>query len=75
MAYIESGEKTDIEVTMGDVYTEFDQMRKRLDIREFDSCVVNRKYAFEKAGIPLESEYLKVAYSFNGTDISAFHLV
>ena len=51
---------------MADVYKEFDALRKKHGIRQFDSCCVSRQYAFEVAGIPLESEYLKVAYSFTG---------
>jgi DNA polymerase alpha subunit A len=60
------GNETDTDVTMGDMYNEFDQIRKKSMIREFESCVVSRQYAFEIPGIPLESDYLKVVYPFTG---------
>ena len=60
--------ETDRDVTMGDVYQEFDKLRKSLNIREFGSCSVSRQYAFELSGIPQESEYLKVVYPFAGKE-------
>jgi DNA polymerase alpha subunit A len=55
---------------MADVYAEFDEIRRRSNIKEFESCSVDRQYAFEIAGIPLESEYLKVAYPFTEPALS-----
>ncbi|KAJ3196293.1 hypothetical protein HK101_009401 [Irineochytrium annulatum] len=52
------------EISMGDVYAEFDSVRKKFKIKEFMSRPVTRKYAFEIPGIPVESEYLKVVYPF-----------
>ncbi|KAJ3276787.1 DNA-directed DNA polymerase alpha catalytic subunit pol1 [Terramyces sp. JEL0728] len=57
--------ETDYPVSLGDVYLEFDEIRKKYGIKEFASKVVNRKYAFELPGIPAESDFLKVLYSFN----------
>ena len=58
--------ETDREVSISDVYQEIDALRKKHDIKEFDSCCVSRKYAFEIPGIPSESDYLKVVYPFDG---------
>ncbi|KAJ3412036.1 DNA-directed DNA polymerase alpha catalytic subunit pol1 [Chytridiales sp. JEL 0842] len=56
--------ETDIEVTMKDVYDEVDGIRSKYHIQEFFSRPVSRKYAFEIPGIPAESDYLKIAYSY-----------
>lgn len=66
MSMIEFKNETDREVSISDVYQEIDALRKAHDIKEFDSCCVSRKYAFEIPGIPSESDYLKVVYSFDG---------
>ncbi|KAJ3315983.1 DNA polymerase alpha catalytic subunit [Boothiomyces sp. JEL0838] len=57
--------ETDYPVTLQDVYKEFDEIRKSYGISEFASKMVTRKYAFELPGIPAESDYLKVLYSFS----------
>ncbi|RKO95074.1 hypothetical protein CAUPRSCDRAFT_9402, partial [Caulochytrium protostelioides] len=51
-------------VTMAHVFSEFNQLRKPHKIGEFKSKVVDRKYAFETAGIPAQGQYLKVVYPF-----------
>jgi DNA polymerase alpha subunit A len=49
---------------MDDVGKEFDDVRKKHKITEFASRTVTRKYAFELAGVPQESKYLKIVYSY-----------
>ncbi|ORY28383.1 hypothetical protein BCR33DRAFT_667040 [Rhizoclosmatium globosum] len=58
------GQDTDIDVSMADVYEEFDNVRSKFGVKEHKSRPVSRKYAFELPGIPVESDYLKVAYSY-----------
>jgi DNA polymerase alpha subunit A len=58
--------ETDIEVEMRMVYEEVDNVRSKRGIRSFRSRTVEKKYAFEVAGVPAESEYLEVAYPFTG---------
>ncbi|KAJ3350429.1 DNA-directed DNA polymerase alpha catalytic subunit pol1 [Entophlyctis luteolus] len=55
---------SDIDVTMPQVYEEFDKLRQKYGIKEHKSRAVSRKYAFEIPGVPVESDYLKVAYSY-----------
>jgi DNA polymerase alpha subunit A len=64
--YSDNGQNTDIEISMKDVYEEFDALRKKAKIGQFFSKAVTRKYAFELPNIPVESDYLKVVYSFAG---------
>ena len=49
---------------MQSVYHEFDSIRGKFNIKSFKSRIVTRKYSFELPGIPAESEYLKVGYSY-----------
>ncbi|KAJ3040455.1 DNA-directed DNA polymerase alpha catalytic subunit pol1 [Rhizophlyctis rosea] len=60
----DSGHETDVEVTMQDVWAEWGELRKKHRIGTFKTKPVSRKYAFEIPGIPADSEYLKVLYSF-----------
>ncbi|KAJ3052467.1 DNA-directed DNA polymerase alpha catalytic subunit pol1 [Rhizophlyctis rosea] len=60
----DDGHETDVEVTMGDVHKEWNELRRKYRIGEFKSVTASRKYAFEIPGIPAESEYLKVLYPF-----------
>ncbi|KAJ3136539.1 DNA polymerase alpha catalytic subunit, partial [Physocladia obscura] len=60
----EGNSDTDIDVTMQEVFTEFDKVRQKFGVKEFKAKPVTRKYAFEIPGIPVESEYLKVAYPY-----------
>ncbi|KAI9348733.1 putative DNA polymerase alpha catalytic subunit [Zopfochytrium polystomum] len=55
---------SDNDVIMGDVYKEFVEVKKKFKISQFLSKQVTRKYAFELPGIPMESEYLKIAYPY-----------
>ncbi|KAI8620567.1 DNA polymerase family B-domain-containing protein [Chytriomyces sp. MP71] len=61
----QGGADTNIDVTMSDVYKEFDHVLSKHRVKEKRSCVVQRKYAFEIPGVPVESDYLKVAYGYN----------
>ena len=56
---------------MGEVYQEFDAIRKKNHIKEFRSKPVSRKYAFELPSIPAESDYLKVLYQFSEPSLPA----
>ncbi|KAJ3061739.1 DNA polymerase alpha catalytic subunit, partial [Podochytrium sp. JEL0797] len=51
-------------VTPQDLYEEFDNVRSKFQVKEHKSRMVSRKYAFELPGVPVESDYLKVAYSY-----------
>lgn len=62
------------EVTMQDVYNEFDAIRTRHGITKWASKKVVRKYAFDVPGVPSESDYLKVHYSFEGRLLCGFCL-
>jgi predicted RNA-binding protein Jag len=57
----------EIDIEMQDVYDEFDQIRRKHGIRDFGCKFVKRNYAFEVPGVPAESDYLKVVYSFDRT--------
>ncbi|KAI8588729.1 DNA polymerase family B-domain-containing protein [Geranomyces variabilis] len=63
------GHPTDKEVTMTDVYTEFDELRRKHRVTEFASAKVTRNYAFELPGVPAEAEYLKVVYPFSQPEL------
>lgn len=56
---------------MGEIYKEFDELRRRHKISSFASKPVSRKYAFELPDIPAESDYLKVVYPFSEPEIPA----
>ncbi|KAI9346208.1 hypothetical protein BDR26DRAFT_956003, partial [Obelidium mucronatum] len=61
---ISGGVDTDIDVTMQDLNEEFDTVRAKFGVKEHMARPVSRKYAFELPGIPVESDYLKVVYSY-----------
>ncbi|KAJ3182355.1 DNA-directed DNA polymerase alpha catalytic subunit pol1 [Geranomyces variabilis] len=63
------GHPTDKDVTMTDVYTEFDELRRKHRVTEFASAKVSRNYAFELPGVPAEAEYLKVVYPFSQPEL------
>ncbi|CAJ0769423.1 22753_t:CDS:10, partial [Entrophospora sp. SA101] len=62
--YDEEGNDTNTEVTMEDVHKEIESICLKHKIMSFTSKTVSRKYAFELPGIPSDSDYLKVKYSF-----------
>ncbi|XP_071492723.1 DNA polymerase alpha catalytic subunit-like [Diadema antillarum] len=63
---LKKGADSDEEVTMMDVYKEFDTMATKYKIMKFRSKKVTKQYCFEKAEVPAESEYLEIKY---GADI------
>ncbi|XP_071838856.1 DNA polymerase alpha catalytic subunit-like [Apostichopus japonicus] len=52
----------DKEVTMPDVYEEFDDLATHYKITKYRSRKVTKQYCFSVSGIPAESEYLEVRY-------------
>ncbi|PVD18466.1 hypothetical protein C0Q70_21015 [Pomacea canaliculata] len=55
---------TGITVTMKDVYQEFNEkVAVKHKIMKFKNRIANKKYAFEKTEVPVESQYLEVRYS------------
>ncbi|KAJ2943908.1 hypothetical protein O0L34_g8229 [Tuta absoluta] len=57
-------ENTDDEVTMMDVYEEFNRsVASELGLKEFKSRKVTKNYCFNLPDIPAESDYLEVRYS------------
>ncbi|XP_041482401.1 DNA polymerase alpha catalytic subunit-like isoform X2 [Lytechinus variegatus] len=63
---LKKGVDTDKDVTMMDVYQEFDAMTTKYKIMKFRSKKVTKQYCFEKSEVPAESEYLEIRY---GADI------
>jgi hypothetical protein len=61
----DSGDKTDKQVEMNDVYEELDHIFSKNNIKEFACRPVERGYAFDDVpDAPAEGTYMKVAYSF-----------
>lgn len=59
--------ETDVVPTPGDVYSDFDRIRKKFGIKSFRGKFVKRKYAFGESDVPRrETQWLKVVYGFNG---------
>lgn len=57
-------ESTDEEVTMMDVYEEFNtKVASEIGLKEFKSRKVTKNYSFNLPDIPAQSEYLEVKYS------------
>ncbi|KAI9099252.1 DNA polymerase family B-domain-containing protein [Phlyctochytrium arcticum] len=67
----DGGHPTDIEVEFSAVYREFDELRRKHNVKEFLSGTVSRQYAFELPGVPAESDYMKVIYPFSQPEIPA----
>ncbi|KAF7726453.1 DNA-directed DNA polymerase alpha catalytic subunit pol1 [Apophysomyces ossiformis] len=59
-----SGNPTEEEVEIGDVYSEISGLCSKLGVRKWGSKSVTRKYAFELSDVPAEAEYLKVVYDY-----------
>lgn len=55
--------KPEYQERLGEVDEELESYRKKYSIRKWVKAPVIRKYAFEVAGVPIESEYIKVRYS------------
>lgn len=64
------GHETSEEVGMEDVYTEVDELMRKMkvDMTKIKPCT--RKYAFELEDVPKEAEYLKLLYPYNKPAIS-----
>ncbi|XP_071798357.1 DNA polymerase alpha catalytic subunit-like [Asterias amurensis] len=60
---IKTKQNTGQEVTMTDVYHEFDELTNKYKIMRYRSKKVTKQYCFEKEGVPAESEYLEVRYA------------
>jgi len=63
-AFLENGAPTGEDVTIVDVYEEVAAKMDAFHVPKWGSKAVQRKYAFELAGIPSEATYLKVVYPF-----------
>ncbi|KAI8978630.1 DNA polymerase family B-domain-containing protein [Pilobolus umbonatus] len=61
----DSGEPTEIEVAMEDVYSEFSDLCSKKRITKWLSKEVKRNYAFELKDVPFEANYLKVLYGYD----------
>ncbi|KAK7687728.1 hypothetical protein QCA50_008944 [Cerrena zonata] len=58
--------ETDVVPTPGDVYSDFDRIRKKFGIKSFRGKFVKRKYAFGESEVPRrETQWLKIVYGFN----------
>lgn len=60
-------EETDDIPELQDVYSDFDQVRRKAGIKKFRAKFVKRKYAFGEKEVPREERmWLKVVYGFDG---------
>ncbi|CAG8551442.1 12204_t:CDS:10 [Ambispora leptoticha] len=60
-----NGNTTDVVVTMNDIKIELQKILQRYKITTWASKVVSRKYCFEMADVPSDTNYLKVVYSYS----------
>jgi DNA polymerase alpha subunit A len=60
-----SGRVTSDEVEMLHVYEEIDQLMSKQHVNMFKIKECKRKYAFERAEIPKEAEYMKLMYPYD----------
>lgn len=58
--------ETDIVPEKGDVYNDFERIRREMGIKSWKARWVTRKYAFDYKDIPKETEWMKVLYSYEG---------
>lgn len=58
--------ETDIVPEKGDVYADFERIRRELGIKSWKARWVTRKYAFDYKDVPREAEWMKVLYSYEG---------
>lgn len=56
---------------MTNVYNEFNEFANRSGIKEFRCKKIEKLYAFEREGVPKNSEYLEVRYSANCPSMSS----
>ncbi|XP_056004368.1 DNA polymerase alpha catalytic subunit-like [Ostrea edulis] len=58
-----TGNDTGVDVTLVDVYTEFNEkVAEKFKIPKFKSKKITKQYAFEKTDVPVESDYLEIRY-------------
>ncbi|KAH7885786.1 hypothetical protein F5I97DRAFT_1936758 [Phlebopus sp. FC_14] len=60
---------TDVVPEKGDVYDDFDRIRRKLGIKGWKARWVKRKYAFDARDVPKETEWMKVLYSYEEPQI------
>lgn len=58
--------ETDVVPEKGDVYNDFERVRKEIGIKSWKARWVTRKYAFDYKDIPKDTEWMKVLYSYEG---------
>ena len=58
--------ETDIVPEKGDVYDDFERIRREIGIKSWKARWVTRKYAFDCKDVPKETEWMKVLYSYEG---------
>ncbi|KAF8552703.1 hypothetical protein OG21DRAFT_1511107 [Imleria badia] len=55
--------ETDVVPEKGDVYNDFERIRREIGIKSWKARWVTRKYAFDYKDVPKETEWMKVLYS------------
>ncbi|KAI9686890.1 MAG: DNA-directed DNA polymerase alpha catalytic subunit pol1 [Bathelium mastoideum] len=60
-----SGQDTEEEIDMGDVYDEVDGIMSKFRVNMHKIKPCSRKYAFELPGVPKEADYLKLLYPYD----------
>jgi DNA polymerase alpha subunit A len=58
--------ETDVVPEKGDVYNDFERIRREIGIKGWKARWVTRKYAFDYKDVPKETEWMKVLYSYEG---------
>lgn len=58
--------ETDVVPEKGDVYGDFERIRREIGIKSWKARWVTRKYAFDYKDVPKETEWMKVVYSYEG---------
>ncbi|KAF9219738.1 hypothetical protein BS17DRAFT_760418 [Gyrodon lividus] len=61
--------ETDVVPEKGDVYDDFERIRRKLGIKSWKARWVKRKYAFDVSDVPKETEWMKVLYSYEESQI------
>lgn len=58
--------ETDIVPEKGDVYNDFERIRREMGIKSWKARWVTRKYAFDYKDVPKETQWMKILYSYEG---------
>ncbi|KIK93692.1 hypothetical protein PAXRUDRAFT_12489 [Paxillus rubicundulus Ve08.2h10] len=61
--------ETDIVPEKGDVYNDFERIRRKVGIKSWKARWVKRNYAFDVSDVPKETEWMKVLYSYEEPQI------